>query len=131
MRALACLLMLAMPAFPALADEAGPGHVGDAALVAAPDAVSEPADAVAQPRKKRALACPACVTDEMPSFAIRPATEGQAAESAPLPDAGGASAGDRADAASEPPVDFSFAASGQSYSNRNRYRGGVYMSAPF
>lgn len=64
---------------------------------------------------------------DLPSFAIkgggepRQASNGGEQHMAP-------SAGNVAD---QPPVSFSFAASGQSDSRRNRYRGGVYMAAPF
>ena len=132
MRVLACLLILAMPAFPALADETVPDKGTVSAQVAVPQANADAAAPNVQSRKKRALACPACVTEEMPSFAIRPATDGQAVRGqtggTPSPDSG---ADVSAGAASEPPVNFSFAASGQSNSRRDRYRGGVYVAAPF
>lgn len=65
---------------------------------------------------------------ELPSFAIKGG--GDSPQSATV--AGhGASAPAGIGAGSEPPVSFSFAASGQSYNTRNRYRGGVYMAAPF
>jgi hypothetical protein len=125
MRMLSCLVLIALSTSPALADEAVPDS-GPA--VVAPQ--TQPAAEDAQPKKKRALACPACATTEMPSFAIKPATSnGQAAA------AGTQAAGSGTDVpgsqAAEPPVNFSFSASGNSYSNRNRYRGGVYMATPF
>jgi hypothetical protein len=64
---------------------------------------------------------------ELPSFAIKGGGDS-------LPSSNGTDqhtpAVDGA-AASQPPVSFSFAASGQSQSRSNRYRGGVYMAAPF
>jgi hypothetical protein len=65
----------------------------------------------------------------LPSFAIKgggdslQASNGSA-QSGPSKPANGA-------ASSQPPVSFSFAASGQSESRTNRYQGGIYMAAPF
>lgn len=122
MRMLCCMILIALSAPPALAGEPVPEPAATPQAQAQPDL---------QPGKKRALACPACRTDEMPSFAIRPAAgNGQAAAaSGATPTANGVDPLGRE--ASQPPVNFSFDASGNSYSSRNRYRGGVYMAAPF
>ena len=66
---------------------------------------------------------------DLPSFAIKGGGDSSqvgngAGTHASTPAGNGA-------AASQPPVSFSFAASGQSDSRNNRYRGGVYMAAPF
>ena len=130
MRMLPCLLLIALSASSALAgdvvaeaDTAVGPHLAQAQPPAAQDTL---------PTKKRALACPACRTDEMPSFALRPATgNGQAAAAAGATSPTGNGVDPLGREASQPPVNFSFDASGNSYSNRNRYRGGVYMAAPF
>ena len=125
MRMLSGMFLVMLSAPTALAGEIVPEP---AAAVVAPQ---PPATQDAQPAKKRAWACPACRTDEMPSFAIRPATgNGQAAAGAP-PTPAGNGVDPLSREASQPPVNFSFDASGNSYSSRNRYRGGVYMAAPF
>jgi len=130
MRLLPCLLLFALSASPALAG----GTVAEAdTAVGAPLAQAQPPGAQdTAPTKKRALACPACRTDEMPSFAIRPATgNGQTAAAAGAASPTGNGIDPLGRVASQPPVNFSFDASSNSYSNRNRYRGGVYMAAPF
>lgn len=128
MRMLPCLLLFALSASPALAGDAvADPAVGTPMAQAQPQAAQDTA-----PTKKRALACPACRTDEMPSFAIRPATgNGQTAATAGAPSPTGNGVDPLSREASQPPVNFSFDASSNSYSNRNRYRGGVYMAAPF
>ncbi len=127
MRMLSCLLLLALPAFPALAAGTEPAAGAEPAQVTA--AQASPVAQEAQPRKKRALACPACRTDEMPSFAIRPATGPASAAAAAPPAADGTDAPGKA--ASQPPVNFSFSGSADGTRSYNRYRGGVYMAAPF
>jgi hypothetical protein len=128
MRMLPCLVLIALSAPPALAEDAAPGAGAAPAQVTAPHAEAQPGVQDAKPKKKRVLACPACRTNQDPSFAIRPAA-GQTASTGGTSPAGNAT-DVPGSSASPPPVNFSFSGSGDG-SRSNRYSGGVRVGTSF
>ncbi|MEN3950259.1 hypothetical protein [Iodidimonas sp. SYSU 1G8] len=127
MRMLSCLLLATLSASPALAE--GPPPAAGAASSQTIVAQGQAAPAAnAQPVRKRALACPACRTDEMPSFAIVP-DAGPAAGAAGAPPVAAGTEVPGA-AAAPPPVNFSFSGSSNG-SGSNKYRGGVRVGTQF
>lgn len=127
MRMLSCLLLAALSASPALAEAPSPGADASRAQAAMPQGqISRTENA--QPARKRALACPACRTDEMPSFAIVPDAGPAAGAAGAPPVAAGTDVPGAA--APPPPVNFSFSGSANG-SGSNKYRGGVRVGTPF
>jgi hypothetical protein len=127
MRMLSCLLLAAVSASPALAEGPSPVAGASSSQTIAPQGQAPPTEN-AQPVRKRALACPACRTDEMPSFAIVPDAGPAAGAAGAPPVAAGTDVPGAA--AAPPPVNFSFSGSANG-AGSNKYRGGVRVGTPF